>query len=382
MTVTKNLAMQSNALRRSKKLRVAFSYNVSRRHITERYLSDAYEPGYALHLDLDDFRPNISVLKILEMAKKQSEAPEVFAHVIDMPSLPRDLNLAPIPTACLDIDSFGWTSSRVRWSMLFDFVFVWHPSFVPLYHAAGHPKVFALPHAVDAALFGLDDIQVRRPLDLGWVGGFGYAQHARRKRIIEGLATRFRMNDFQKQYSKEETAEVYRQCKIVINVSRDDFPRESNMRCYEGMAGGALLITEIPTELTEWGFREGEHFVGWRNEAEIPDLVDYYLRHEKERAEISRAGQELTLSDFTFQSCRDKMTAVFQEHPNQFFAPARSWPAEDIHLMYLEHYYRHQLFDATFEEFAALRSANPRAYWKGLPMVLKTLRHAMKSSLL
>ena len=91
------------------------------------------------------------------------------------------------------------------------------------------------------------------------------------------------MNDFRKRYTKAELAEVYRQCKIVVNVSRDDFPSEANMRCYEGMAGGALLITGIPTELTEWGFREGTHFVGWRNEAEIPDLVDYYLHHENER---------------------------------------------------------------------------------------------------
>lgn len=382
MNATNNLSMQPKLPKDETTVRVAFSYNAARRHITERYLSDAFGLGCAIHLDLDDFRPNISVCRLLEIAASRGEAPEIFAHVADMPALPRDLHLALVPTASLDIDSFGWTTSRVRWSMLFDYVFVWHPSLVSLYQAAGHPKVFALPHAVDARLFILDGVQEDRPLDLGWVGGFGYAQHARRKRIVDTLAARFIMNAPQKRYSKEQTAEIYRHCKIVVNVSRDDFPVEANMRCYEGMAGGALLITGIPTELTEWGFREGDHFVGWRNEGEIPNLVDYYLRHEKERAEIARSGQELTLSEFTFQSCRDKMTAVFQEHPNQFFAPARNWSAEEICLIYLEHYYRHQLFDATLKEFATLRSANPRAYWKGLPMVLKTLRHAIESSLL
>ena len=153
------------------------------------------------------------------------------------------------------------------------------------------------------------------------------------------------------------------------------------MRCYEAMAGGALLLTGMPTELTEWGFCEGKHFVGWRDEAEIPDLVQRYLHHEEERAEIARNGQKLTLSDFTFQICRDKMTAVLQEYPNQSFAPARNWPAEEINLTYLEYYYRYQLFDAVLEEFAALRSLSPRAYWRGMPMVLKTLRHAMRRSL-
>jgi hypothetical protein len=166
-----------------------------------------------------------------------------------------------------------------------------------------------------------------------------------------------------------------------VNVSRDDFPSEANMRCYEGMAGGALLITGIPTELTEWGFCEGTHFVGWRNEEEIPELVDYYLRHEKEASEISRAGQELTLSNFTFQRCRDKMTSVLEENPRQLFSPARSWPAEDVYSTYLEYYYRYQLLDATLEEFTKLRNASPRAYRKGLPMVLKTMRHVLGRSL-
>ena len=89
------------------------------------------------------------------------------------------------------------------------------------------------------------------------------------------------------------------------------------------------MITGIPTELTEWGFRENEHFIGWRNEAEIPDLVDNYLRNEKKREEIARCGQEVTLRDFTFQKCRDKMIGALSEHPKEFFAPARNWAAED-----------------------------------------------------
>ena len=348
--------------------------------MTEEYLSDTFVPGAAIHFDLDLFRPNVSVFQLLEIARRHNQVPDVLAHV-HTPGLPRDLTLAPLPTVSLDIDSYGWTASRIRWSMLFDYVFVWHLSFVPLYQAAGHPKVFALPHAVDARLFSGGSLKTARPLDLGWIGEFGYGQYTRRRRIIESLATRFKMNDIRKRYTKAELAEVYRQCKIVVNVSRDDFPSDANMRCYEGMAGAALLITGIPTELTEWGFREGTHFVGWRNEAEIPDLVDYYLQHENERSQISRNGQELTLSNFTYQCCRDKMTTVLKEHPGQLFSPARSWPAEDICLTYLEYYYRYQLLDATLEEFSRLRNANPRAYRKGLPMVLKTMRHVLGRSL-
>jgi len=362
-------------------IKVGFSCNASCRHVTEKYLSETFVPGHVIQFDLDLFRPNVSVLQLLDLARSRAEAPDVFAHLVHTPGLPRDLQRSPIPTVSLDIDSFAWSSSRVRWAMLFDYVFVWHLSFVPLYEKAGHPKVFALPHAVDADLFQMGLMEGDRPWDLGWVGAFGYAHYDQRRRIIRGLAARFKMNDFARRYSKEETAEVYRNSKIVVNVSREDFPQEANMRCYEAMAGGALLITGKPTELSEWGFREGEHYVAWNNEAEIPELVDYYLRHDKERTEIARAGQKLTLSDFTHQRCRDKMIAVLQEHQGQFFAPARNWPPEDVALIYLEYYYRYRSLEAVLEEAALLKKVNSRSYWKAFPMVLKTLRHALRRSL-
>lgn len=58
------------------------------------------------------------------------------------------------------------------------------------------------------------------------------------------------MNNFRRRCSKEEMAKVYEQSKIVTNLTRDEFPPEANMRYYEGMAGGVLLVTPMPTQLT------------------------------------------------------------------------------------------------------------------------------------
>jgi hypothetical protein len=358
-------------------VKMSFSYNGSRRHPTEQYLSDAFGPDYATYFDLDFTKADESVITLLDSSRSRGERPDFFAHLIDTSSLPRDLQICPIPTVSLDIDSFGWSLSRIRWAMLFDYVFLWHPSLVPIYKAAGHPQVFALPHAADGLLFEKDTASVNRPFDLGWVGAFNYAHYNKRRRIIEGLASRFRMNDFKKRYSKMETAEVYTKSKIVVNVSREDFPQEANMRCYEAMAGGTLLITGIPTELTEWGFREGEHFIGWRTEDELPNLVDHYLLHARERNDIARSGQSMTLRDFTFQSCRDRMSSVLRERRNEFFAPARNWGPDEVGLLYLEHHYRYQLFEPAFKQFYEL--GNISAYWRGLPMILKTTRHYLKA---
>jgi len=358
-------------------IKLGFSYNGGRRHPTEHYLSDAFGSEYAIHYDLQSAHADVSVIDLLEKSRGSGNVPEAFAQVIDTPPLPSDLHRCTVPTVCLDIDSFGWTSSRIRWAMLFDYVFVWHPSLLSAYKSAGHPKVFMVPQAVDATLYDMTPIVESRSLDVGWVGAFDYGHYTKRRRIIERLAAQFNMNNVMHRYSKDEIAQIYKESKIVVNVSREDFPQDANLRCYEAMAAGALLITELPSELTEWGFREGEHFVGWHNEGEISSLVDYYLRNDQERIKIAHAGREITLADFTFQKCRDTMSAILRERPAEFFAPARNWPAGRVGLLYLEHHYRHQRFEPALKQFCAL--GNLAGYWKGLPMILKTTRHWLKA---
>ena len=59
-------------------------------------------------------------------------------------------------------------------------------------------------------------------------------------------------------------AKIYKQSKVVVNLSRDDYLQDANLRCFEVMASGALLITPKPTELSEIGFIEGTHYVTFK----------------------------------------------------------------------------------------------------------------------
>jgi hypothetical protein len=359
--------------------RIGFIYGSIERHVSERYLVEAFEPSEIAEFDLNLFRPDVSVDDLVRFATSHSETISYLVQCIGAPGLPRDLHRSPVPTVCLNIDNFSWMPSRLRWAMLFDHVFVWQPRFVSTFQKAGHPSVFLLPHAVEGRLF--NGIEADRCFDLGWVGHIGPPWYARRNRIIPDLAARFRMNDFRRRYSKEETAKVYQQSKIVVNVTRDEFPPEANMRCYEAMAAGALLITPMPTELTELGFLEGEHFIGWRDETEIGDLVQRYLSDEAKRRGIARAGQTLVLKEHTFEGRKEVLRSTLLKQGDQFFAPARRWPLERVQLTYLEYYYRYQIFSALFQEFSRLRKTNRGAALRGTPMVLKAIRHGILRSL-
>jgi hypothetical protein len=233
-----------------------------------------------------------------------------------------------------------------------------------------------IPLTFDGRFFAGADVNQDRLYDLGFVGNFGLSQYSTRDRVNSNLAKKFRTNDFSKKYSNREMVEVYERSKIVVNVSRGEFPQEANMRCYEAMAAGSLLITGMPTELTEWGFREGEHFVGWYSEEEIPHLVDRFLCHRDQRQAIARAGQDRTLKGFTYQRCVEMIADIVRRDDGRLFAPARKWPLDETRLVYLSYYHRFLLPGAALAEFRLLRHA--KAYRKGLPMMLKSLRHALR----
>jgi len=355
-------------------------YDSANCHITGDYLRKSVPEDQAVHFDLSKLKSNAEIRQLLETAAARGEVPDILLHEIGAHGLPQGLDKISIPTASLDVDTFAWTPLRVRWSMLFDYVFTWHPSYVRLFEEAGHSRVFAIPHAVDRRYFAGADVNQDRFYDLGFVGNFGLPQYLARDRVNLNLAKRFRMNDSRRKYGKKETVEVYERCKAVVNVSRSEFPQEANMRCFEAMAAGALLITGTPTELTEWGLHEGEHFAGWRSEEEIPDLVDRFLRDNEKRTAIARAGQERTLKDFTYQRCLETMTDAIRRDGGDLFAPARKWPSDETHLVYLSYYHRFRLPGPAVAEYRQLRRA--KAYRKGLPMVLKALHHGIRSSLM
>lgn len=363
-------------------MRYGLLYDSANCHITGDYLRQSIPLNQAIKLDLRAFKPNVEIQDLLQTVCRWDENPDLIVHEIGAHGLPRDLDKTPIRTACLDIDTFGWTELRVKWGMLFDCVITWHPSYVRRFQEAGHPSVLAIPHAVDCRLFPGTSVDGARPYEVGFVGNFGLPQYVLRDRINARLAGRFKANEFQKRYSKEETVRVYEQSRIVVNVSRTEFPQEANMRCYEAMAGGALLITGMPTELTEWGFREGEHFIGWGSEEEIPDLVDQFLRKETQRLEIACAGQRRTLEDFTYQRCLQRISDFAAACDGNPGAPARDWVPVDVHLVYLSYYHRFKLYGAAIEEFRLMRGRHAGGYREGLPMVLKSLYHGIKSSLM
>ena len=72
------------------------------------------------------------------------------------------------------------------------------------------------------------------------------------------------------------------------------------------MASGGFLLSNYQTEL-DLGFAAGEEYDYYSNYDELMAKIDYYLSHEKERAEIAAAGWENIQSEYSMSDRVDVM---------------------------------------------------------------------------
>lgn len=264
------------------------------------------------------------------------DPPSLILHPeADAPYLPWGLANVDIPTACFQVDTYAYTRRRIAWSILFDHVFVFHPGYDEEFWRAGHPGACVLPHAVEVELYAHKETE--RVLEVGWVGQVRGPVYRTRERLLPELARSFRMNDWSRRYSQEEMARIYLQSRIVANIGRDDFPQDANLRVFEAMAAGALLLTRLPSELTQIGFEEGVHFVGYHETEEIQPLIRKYLAEEPARRCIAEAARAKVMREHTYDRRVEQLLERIKTFGGKLSAPARHWPEGRVRRIYLDY---------------------------------------------
>ncbi|MBV9071322.1 MAG: glycosyltransferase family 1 protein [Acidobacteria bacterium] len=281
-------------------------------------------------------------------------SPQLLLNPDGRPWLPAGIERSAAPTAIFHIDTYVALERRVRWSALYDYTFVFHPGFEAAFEAAGIEGVRLLPHAAERDLF--DGAGTERDFDVGWVGRKSRSIYGTRDHVLAALTERFVMNDASRFYTPEEMAEIYRRSKIVVNISRDDHPSDANMRCFEAMAAGALLMTGIPSELTLLGFEENVHFAGYRNAEEIPDLVASWLARDAARTAIAQRARDLVLREHTYDT---RVATILDAVRSGAQAPARAWPRDKVAARRFEYYVEAADVARSVREFREITAASP-----------------------
>ena len=118
-----------------------------------------------------------------------------------------------------------------------------------------------------------------------------------------------------------EMAQIYAQSKIVLNIC---VSRDLNMRVFEALASGAMLITDEADGLEDL-FEDGVHLVVCRRDEDLPGLIQRYLEDDDARKRIAAAGKALVLERHTYAHRVDEMLAQIPRRTGGGGVVGQSW---------------------------------------------------------
>lgn len=91
---------------------------------------------------------------------------------------------------------------------------------------------------------------------------------------------------------------IYNQTKIGINISNFQKERYTSDRMLRIMASGTFCLSHWYSGI-ETDFDEGKYIRSFDCAKEMHELIAYYLKHDKEREKIAKAGQKMIMRRYT-----------------------------------------------------------------------------------
>ncbi len=82
---------------------------------------------------------------------------------------------------------------------------------------------------------------------------------------------------------------IFHESRINLNPTSKAIRSGVPLRVFDILACGGFLLSNFQPELCEL-FVPGEDFVYYESIEQVPELISYWLEHEKERAEIANNG--------------------------------------------------------------------------------------------
>ena len=205
------------------------------------------------------------------------------------------------PAAFYAIDTHvphTWPKIR-RAALSYDVVFCCHRE------GAGRLGAEWLPVACDPELHGSAG-QVRE-LDLAFVGTDG------------GIPRKFYLQAMRERYPNSaigaadytQIAQRYGRARIGFNYS---IANDVNMRIFEVLAGGALLVTNaLPhDDLRQLRLDEQTHYVAYRSPQELFERIDHALARPEECQRLAAAGRETALGRHTYRHRMEELLRVVE----------------------------------------------------------------------
>jgi len=112
--------------------------------------------------------------------------------------------------------------------------------------------------------------------------------------------------------NEEEMVKAFNAAKIVLNLQPTQTITGVNYKIFEIAGCGAFQLTDFKPEVPEM-YEPGKEIVCFRSLDELRELIERYLRDERERRRIAEAAQKRAYSDHTLEKRARKLLEVVNE---------------------------------------------------------------------
>lgn len=99
---------------------------------------------------------------------------------------------------------------------------------------------------------------------------------------------------------------------VNFNCTSMQMKGASNQRILDVPAVGAFVLTDYREQMENM-FDIGEEIICYKNKEEIPDLVQFYLSHDKEREQVVQKGRERVLKCHTWTHRMDEIIRTLKK---------------------------------------------------------------------
>lgn len=210
----------------------------------------------------------------------------------------------PLPMAYWASDTHLGYPYRLETAKKADFVFCAQKEGAEAMKRDGILNPIWLPHAVEPLAYPKQE-KFTKNFDVCFIG---HVNSVNREDALNRLFSEFPNFDYG-QALFEEAAIRIGNSKIGFNISMKD---DLNMRCFETMATGTMLLTDRISHIEEI-FEDRKHLVLYDNLDDMVEKAKYYLAHDDEREKIAQAGYEEVMAKHTIQHRVDVILSEFMK---------------------------------------------------------------------
>ena len=108
---------------------------------------------------------------------------------------------------------------------------------------------------------------------------------------------------------EDEMPYVFHDSRINLNISLRSIKTGIPLRCMDIMACGGFLLSNFQSDFLNH-FTPGEDFDYYESKEDMLSKIDYYLSHEKERAEIAENGQQKVREYYSMENIMSQILDI------------------------------------------------------------------------